>query len=422
MQQSITTNYFKFTKECSFLKECCEILSKKLSTMQEKNKYLNQKVNQFESTIFSILQRTITKKEMKEIIKEGIIPITNILMGKETEMIHVGTQKGNVEQNIKKIEKPIQKIIQLEKVIQSETLETFLGVSSLIETEDKRIASGGTDGNISISSYNIAKKTWKIDIHREEAHNLCVNSLCTLNDNKLLSGSDDYSIKVWSVSNVDIKLIKELKEHTYNVRRIIALSNERFASCAADKTIRIWKDDNSYRCMSILKHDNEVFSFLQLRNKDVLVSSYGKEESDSIIGGVSFWDINNRTQHHIIKGYSVYWSTHMIELVDGNIALSSSTKPYPIVIIDSSSYQVKKEIIFKEYITKCSSLCMFNEHSFIYGCGGIFLQISSVDYSILFQSKEGNFDGYNGIISIEGGKCFAIQYNTRITIIKPCYA
>ena len=62
-------------------------------------------------------------------------------------------------------------------------------------------------------------------------------------------------------------------------------------------------------------------------------------------------------------------------------------KPYPIVIIDSSSYEVKKEIQLKEHNTGYSSLCVCDEHSFIYVYDGIFLQISSEDSSILFHSK-----------------------------------
>ena len=44
------------------------------------------------------------------------------------------------------------------------------GVFSLTMTEDKRIASGGKDGNISISSYDVNKKKWKREIHKEKAH------------------------------------------------------------------------------------------------------------------------------------------------------------------------------------------------------------------------------------------------------------
>ena len=65
----------------------------------------------------------------------------------------------------------------------------------------------------------------------------------------------------------------------------------------------------------------------------------------------------------------------MIELSEGNIALSSRYEPYPIVIIDSSSYQIKKEIQLEGYITYVSSLCVFDERSFIDAYRGAFLQI-----------------------------------------------
>ena len=50
-------------------------------------------------------------------------------------------------------EEKIQAINRIEEVIQIEMLHNY-GVYSLTETEDKRIVSGGYDGNILISSYN----------------------------------------------------------------------------------------------------------------------------------------------------------------------------------------------------------------------------------------------------------------------------
>ena len=51
----------------------------------------------------------------------------------------------------------------------------------------------------------------EIDIHKEKAHQLWVNSLCSLNGKRLLSGSVDYSMKVWTVSEWDLTLVKEIK-------------------------------------------------------------------------------------------------------------------------------------------------------------------------------------------------------------------
>jgi hypothetical protein len=91
--------------------------------------------------------------------------------------------------------------------------------------------------------------------------------------------------------------------------------------------------------------------------------------------------------------------------------------------VDSSSYEVMKEIQLKEYITNYSSLCVCDEHSFVYVNEGTFLQISSEDGRVLFHSKGGRFNGQlGGILPLEGGKYFAIENSKRISIIKPCYA
>ena len=294
----------------------------------------------------------ITKEEMKEMLKEGLTPITNVLLGKEKETVNVETQADkDIEIQEKKKVKEIKSI---EHVIESEELDTlnFGSVSSLTVTEDKRIVSGGADGNISISSYNVHERTWKREIHKNEAHNNFVNSLCILDGNRLLScDSIHHSFKLWSLSDVDLKLIKKIKGHTDSMLKVIPLSKKRFASCSRDNTVKIWKDNKKCKYISTLHLDSIVSSILQLRGKEVLVSTYGEGYDSSLPCGVSFWNINDYTKQHTITGHGALLSTHMIELSNGNIALSSNIKPHPIVIIDSSSYQVKKEFQLKEYIT-----------------------------------------------------------------------
>ena len=405
-------NKFTLNETYSSFKLSYLLLTQELSIMKEKNTHLNQRVKELESTISSITQRTITKHEMKEMIKESISPITNILIGKEKETINTQEQTDDVIINQKK-----SKIKRIENEITNEEFDTFGCVYSLIELGDKKIASGGMDGNISISSYEESEKKWKRDIHKKKAHFGCVNSLCALTNNKLLSGGIDHLIKVWAISDKDIAVIKEIKEHSKAVYKLIPLSEKRFASCSYDSTVKIWKDNNTYECLSTLKHTGRVSSILQIRNREMLVS--GGYESSL---GVSFWDLHKYSQLQSIKGYCVYWSSHMVELANGNVALSSAYKPYPIVIIDSSTYQVKKEIQLKEYIIDCSSLCVLDEGSFVYAYNGTFIQISSEDYSVLFQTQEGGFAGYwGGIVPIKRGKFFAVQYGKCISVIKPCY-
>ena len=156
---------------------------------------------------------------------------------------------------------------------------------------------------------------------------------CYLNGNRLVSGSFDKFVKVWFISDVKLMLIKEIKDHIVWVNKVIPLSKGRFASCSNDGTVRIWKDDNIYNCISKLKHKTNVTSILQLRGKEILVSS-GYESSFDI----SFWNLNDYTKQNTIEGHGVDEPIQMIKLSNGNIALSSRNEPYPIVIIDNSIY------------------------------------------------------------------------------------
>ena len=132
------------------------------------------------------------------------------------------------------------------------------------------------------------------EIHKRAHHNNVI-SLCPLSDNKLLSCGSSLvrSIKVWSLSDVDLTLIKEIEDHTFPVQKVIPLSKGRFASCCWDRTVKIWKDDNTYKCISTLEHGYFVDSIVQLIEKEVLISAYIKNEFFDCFGlsspaGVSF--------------------------------------------------------------------------------------------------------------------------------------
>ena len=71
----------------SSLKDAFVIQNKESFTIKEKNLYLNQRVKELESTVFLILQCTVKKEEMKEMIKEGLSPIVDKLLGEKKEVV-----------------------------------------------------------------------------------------------------------------------------------------------------------------------------------------------------------------------------------------------------------------------------------------------------------------------------------------------
>ena len=245
-----------------------------------------------------------------------------------------------------------------------------------------------------------------------------------LKGNKLLSAGRDALIKLWATSEKDITLIKDLPIHDASVFKIILLSNNCFASCSADSTVKIWKNDDTYECVSTLVHaGGSITSILQSKvTKELISSSFIPDESDPESDNpcISFWNLNNSELQYVMVGYGVGLPSHMIELPNGDVALSMDMKPSRIVIIDCSKYQVKKQIQSEDIIS-FSSLCVLDQHSFIYAFQPNILQISINDYSILTKAEGGHFFGLSGIIPIQGGKYFVIDTFGGAGINKMCF-
>ena len=289
----------------------------------------------------------------------------------------------------------------------------------ILELNDKRIATCSDDHSISIVSLDYQTKKWKQDIKQEAAHNKYVNCLCELSNNRLVSCSSDKTIKVWSITPTALNLLSTLTKHTNTVWKVIPLINNRFASCSDDCTVKIWNSESPYEVITTLQHDGGVFDILKLKQKEILITSDGDNKS------ITFWHSNNYNKLHSIKGHCAScYGTHMIELPNGLVAISSGVEPYPIVIVDPITYSIIKEIKEEGYITDCSSLCVLNQHSFIYAYRGNVVQIAiGNDYRILFKTKGEQLGGEDGVVSVRGGEYLIVEDSalTGFKVIKPSY-
>ena len=394
------------------LKQIFTTLKKYISTQEKQNAILLDKVNKVNCEI----NKLKTKLNDISFLKEEIQIIKYKLSLTEIELKDSTAQtetKSNLQQQIQEKnfveEQPHDELI-IDKLHSTR-------VYCLIETEDKRIVSGGEDGSISICSLELNKRKWTMDIHKEQAHFSWVISLCTLNKNTLISASYDYLIKIWHVYKTDIGLIKQISEHTSFVWNVISLTKERFASCSFDHSIRIWKNNSDYGNLAKMTTEDFVCSILQLKNQDILVSGCYSPSK-----GISFWNINNYVEIKKITGYGIYWSFHMIELYNGNIAFSSNAEPFPIVIIDTASYLINTIINLRQYIIRPSSLYVLNKKFFIYVQNGIIIKISYETFSISVESHKEKFEGYHGIISINENKFLVITRNDGLSIIRNTFS
>lgn len=286
-------------------------------------------------------------------------------------------------------------------------------ITSLTHTEDNRIITGSMDGSLSICSLDFIKKTWKIDVLKnDDAQDGWIVSLCLLQGNKFVSANRYDYIKIWKIELNDITLIKQIKTHNHEINKIITLTKNRFASCSSDDHINLFRNDDNYSLITTINHREAVKSIIQLKQKEELIACG--------ISYLTFWHLNTYKQINIINNCGIEHPSALIEISNNKIALSSKHKVnnFAIIIINCNSYQIITKIVLENYITESSFLSSLNKYSFIYLNENTFVQISSDDYSILFKSKEENFSGSKGMIGPFNDRFLVIANNQGLSIIK----
>lgn len=165
------------------------------------------------------------------------------------------------------------------EVVLLKTWEFGAGVTgAAINQNGRMIAASGADGNI---------KLWDLDgklLRSFKAHDGLAWMLSFSSDGqKLASGGNDKTIKVWSVE--DGSLLKTLTGHQGEVYSVSFLPGENaIASSSRDNTVRIWQPD--FRLIrSFTGHRDGVFSVSFSAAGDVIAS--GSQDKT-----VKLWNVN----------------------------------------------------------------------------------------------------------------------------------
>lgn len=155
-------------------------------------------------------------------------------------------------------------------------IETKSGINSLCFLKDGRLISGDVNGNMEI--YRLKTYEPYITIRNSNFIGVLRNGNIATSDfaNIFGNASSDFdaNIKIYEIGENDYKLIHTLKGHTNAVNKLIELEDGKLVSCSNDKTIKIWDDTNNYESVQTLLDNTEsVISVIEMNNYFVSVSS-----------------------------------------------------------------------------------------------------------------------------------------------------
>ena len=144
-------------------------------------------------------------------------------------------------------------------------------------------------------------------------HSKTVTSVAQLKDGRVVSGSDDNTIRVWNASTGEC--LKVLFSHSKPIKHVIALSDNRFISSSEDCTMRVWNPDTGECLRTIQHHQKADASVIAL--SDSRVVSFSKEDRRKA-NSIRLWDVNTGKCLHTIKATGSHFNCITV-IMDGSV-------------------------------------------------------------------------------------------------------
>ena len=188
-------------------------------------------------------------------------------------------------------------------------------IKSLLLLNDKRISSCSNNKSIMIfDPYDDYQHAQLLNRHSN-------NSICLLEDDTIVSCSVERTIYIGDYTIPSA--------HDEAINKVIALPNNRIATCSDDQTIKIWKSNKPYSDtpIKVLEgHSDKVDSLLYIKERDIMISG-------SVDGTLLLWNISNYQCDKTIIGVYCCW-TNALYQIDNDRVIVGAENGFFIVNID----------------------------------------------------------------------------------------
>ncbi len=268
-------------------------------------------------------------------------------------------------------------------------------LSCLCLLDDGRIASGSLDNSITIFN----KISYKPDLIMNE-HTSFINSMIKLEENILVSCSDDKTIKLFKIKDNNYEVIQILNFHKSSVNKIIELKNKNLVSISNDKSIIFYKKYNSkYLKENEILTNNECSSITQTKENEICYSEHLNYSNYDIY----FSDFNGNKLKLPISKIRISGCFGTFNMITKDLLIIGGFDT--IYIIDVNLHNTSKiiEVPDSKWIR---GFCMINENMFLTGDNGTIRQwkIENGNINLFSKKEKAHKDLIYSIITIGEGK------------------
>ena len=216
--------------------------------------------------------------------------------------------------------------------------------------KDGRFATGSSDASIIIFN----NKTFKPDLIINE-HRHAAKCLIQLKSGILASCFTNEKIKLYNIKKKEYQIIQTLNYHTGWVNKLIELNNNKLVSCSDDANIIFYiKNNNEYIKDHQFKTRGSNLHLIQTKENEICFDEYDFGEYS-----ICFFDLLQRKI--ITKINNIGWCGNFTMISKDLLMITGKNK---ISIVNINSYNIIRTIRVpnSEYI---NDVCMLNENQLL---------------------------------------------------------
>lgn len=233
--------------------------------------------------------------------------------------------------------------------------------------------------------YNITK-TMLINSH------LTIKFLVLLNDNILISCTNDNNIQIWKEYEDIYAINHQFKGDDHRILQVISMSNNQFGCFTKDNSITMWDINNLSKSIKTLQIKEPIKAIYQMKNGTLI----------AFIKGAKMQVLENDRFNCIYEMNNIYYTRkeNICETNDNKLLICLVF----ILVINLKSFQIETSIKLNQYI-----YCMNVMNKTIL-CGGNNGKIFYIDYENIKIKKENNIKSKAIMVQI-------IQSKTKVISI-----
>ena len=271
-------------------------------------------------------------------------------------------------------------------------------VGCLTSMNDGRLVSGSDDNSIII--YN--KGTYKPYLIIKE-HSKAVAYITQLSSGILVSGPSDKSIKLFNIKENKYEVLQTLNDHTYWVNKIIELKNKTLVSCSDDRSIIFYiKDNIKYKKDYQISTNGSCWNIIQTKDNEICYNEYDT---------ICFYDLLERKVKSSISNISNY---NMIMMTKDLLLITGYNK---ISIINVNNYKLR--IINVPEAGCIYGVCILNQNMLLTGDESKIIRQWRIegDNLILISKKEkAHDDAIIDLLNLGNGHIASCSWDKTIKI------